>query len=65
MNCCNAYGQCTQGANCAARTTPIKFLGDEEADDWSYADVIRDFFAVIGAVAMAAGIAGFLSVYLR
>jgi len=23
MNCCNAYGQCTQGNNCPARSTPL------------------------------------------
>jgi hypothetical protein len=65
MNCCNSYGQCTQGANCPARATPIKYLGDEEVDDFRYADVVRDFFAVIGAVAIAAAIAGFLSVFLK
>jgi hypothetical protein len=65
MNCCNSYGQCTQGANCPARAIPLKYLGDEEVDDFSYSDVIRDFFAVIGAVAIAAAIAGFLSVFLK
>lgn len=24
MNCCNAYGQCTQGNNCPARSTPLQ-----------------------------------------
>lgn len=63
-DCCD-YGCTGKGANCPARATPIKFLGDEETDDFRYVDVVRDFFAVIGAVAIAAAIAGFLSVFLK
>ena len=44
MNCCNAYGQCTQGENCPCRSTPanpqphrmiptIGQLAGEEPDD--------------------------------
>ena len=24
MNCCNAYGKCTQGKDCPARSTPLQ-----------------------------------------
>ena len=65
MNCCNANGQCTQGDNCPARATPIKYLGNEEQDDFRYLTVIRDFLTAVGAVAIAAATAGFLSVFIK
>jgi len=47
MNCCNAYGQCTQSHGCPCRTTAVPTATTEPLDNPE-----RDFVVCIGRCAM-------------
>jgi hypothetical protein len=59
MNCCNANGQCTQGADCAVRKQRIKEVNDAYANGYNdaqlndpYTDTIGTFKALIIVLAV-------------
>jgi hypothetical protein len=61
MNCCNANGQCDQGANCAVRKQRIKEVNDmyikAKQDSDPYTDTIGEFKTLIALLAVIAGLA--------
>ena len=63
MNCCNDYGQCTQGHGCPARRTPCSQQQPDELRETPI-ELIAYYGAVILASAATAaclgGIAGYL-----
>lgn len=46
-NCCNDYGKCTQGANCAAREAPFTFCHNDKSPQQ---EVASDLFYFVGFV---------------
>lgn len=58
-NCCNDYGQCTQGKDCPARATNKPYWHDE------FDDADSDFIDALGLIAVALTIiAIIIAVYL-
>ncbi len=58
MNCCNSYGECTQGKDCPARSLPE----DESNEPWDSLEI-----ALISAIILFMGIAiggGLVLLYL-
>jgi len=60
MNCCNANGQCDQGANCAVRKQRIKEVNDmyikATQDIDPYVDTISEFRTLLALLAVIAGL---------
>ena len=60
MNCCNANGQCDQGANCAVRKQRIKEVNDmyikAKQDSDPYVDTIGEFKTLLALLAVIAGL---------
>jgi hypothetical protein len=61
MNCCNANGQCDQGANCAVRKQRIKEVNDmyikAKQDSDPYTDTIGEFKALMALLIFIVGLA--------
>ena len=60
MNCCNANGQCDQGANCAVRKQRIQEVNDmylkAKQDSDPYVDTIGEFRTLLALLAVIAGL---------
>ena len=63
MNCCNAYGQCTQGHDCPCRTimatTPANKPTSEPIDAPEGDFVQRNGYCVMGVVALISSVVYF------
>ena len=61
MNCCNANGQCDQGANCAVRKQRIKEVNDmylkAKQDSDPYIDTIGEFRTLLALLLVIVGLA--------
>ena len=61
MNCCNANGQCDQGANCAVRKQRIKEVNDmyikAKQDSDPYVDTIGEFKTLLALLLVIVGLA--------
>jgi len=61
MNCCNANGQCDQGANCAVRKQRIKEVNDmyikAKQDSDPYIDTIGEFKTLLALLLVMVGLA--------
>ena len=61
MNCCNANGQCDQGANCAVRKQRIKEVNDiyikAKQDSDPYVDTIGEFRTLMALLLVIVGLA--------
>lgn len=61
MNCCNANGQCDQGANCAVRKQRIKEVNDmyikAKQDSDPYIDTIGEFKTLLALLLVIVGLA--------
>lgn len=69
MNCCDDWGQCTQGHGCPVRRSACECAGHVRAPDTSTPTPIEQIFnwlviatATSMTVALVAGIAGYLAV---
>jgi hypothetical protein len=60
MNCCNANGQCDQGANCAVRKQRIKEVNNmyikAKQDSDPYVDTIGEFKTLLALLLVIAGL---------
>lgn len=54
MNCCNEYGQCTQGKDC-----PVRQSQTPESDDSELMYLVSIAMAVVGASAAFGFVVGF------
>lgn len=78
MNCCDSFGNCTQGANCPARETrgqalaaerkwgemPIQFVGEEpDTDELITREFIKGALFALAGVVIGVGIG--LAIYLK
>ena len=61
MNCCNANGQCDQGANCAVRKQRIKEVNNmyikAKQDSDPYIDTIGEFRTLMALLLVIVGLA--------